>query len=88
MSPINKTLETVGLLRSGRMNPSAIAWRFRLAPEYLQQALRQNTCKDHGTRAAVSFQLMSGPNDKSTTLTWNQVAGLVTQAANLFRSLA
>ncbi len=41
----------------------------------------------HGSRPAISFQLMSGPNDKAMTLTWGQVLAQVTQAANLFRRL-
>ncbi len=36
---------------------------------------------------ALSFQLKSGPKDKSTTLTWDQLTHKVTQAANLFRTL-
>ncbi|THD81549.1 acyl-CoA synthetase [Aliigemmobacter aestuarii] len=40
-----------------------------------------------GSRPAVSFQLMSGPGDKAETLTWSDLHGRVTQAANLFRSL-
>lgn len=38
-------------------------------------------------RPAVSFQLTSGPKDRAETLTWGQLHGQVTQAANLFRSL-
>ena len=41
----------------------------------------------HGTRPAISFQLLSGPGTKSETLTWADLHGQVTQAANLFRSL-
>ncbi|MGL6211545.1 MAG: acyl-CoA synthetase [Paracoccaceae bacterium] len=41
----------------------------------------------HGTRAAISFQLTSGPKDPAQTLTWNALHARVTQAANLFRSL-
>jgi fatty-acyl-CoA synthase len=41
----------------------------------------------HGTRNAVTFQLTSGPKDKAETLTWGQLHGRVTQAANLFQSL-
>ncbi len=41
----------------------------------------------HGSRPAISFQLMSGPADKSETLSWSQLHGKATQAANLFRSL-
>ncbi|MDZ4093775.1 MAG: acyl-CoA synthetase [Paracoccaceae bacterium] len=38
-------------------------------------------------RPAVSFQLTSGPKDRAETLTWEQLHGQVTRAANLFRSL-
>ncbi len=41
----------------------------------------------HGTRAAVSFQLTSGPKDPAQTVTWNELHAQVTQTANLFRSL-
>lgn len=41
----------------------------------------------HGARPAISYQILSGPKEKSETLTWNALHGKVTQAANLFRSL-
>ena len=41
----------------------------------------------HGARPAISYQIFSGPQDKSKTLTWNDLHRQVTQAANLFRSL-
>ena len=41
----------------------------------------------HGAKPAISFQLLSGPATKAETLTWGQLHGRVTQAANLFRSL-
>jgi fatty-acyl-CoA synthase len=41
----------------------------------------------HGSRPAISFQLLSGPQTKSETVTWGELHGQVTQAANLFRSL-
>jgi len=41
----------------------------------------------HGARPAVSYQLLSGPDTKKVTLTWAELHGKVTQAANLFRSL-
>ncbi len=41
----------------------------------------------HGTRPAISFQLLSGADTKATTLSWNDLYARVTQAANLFRSL-
>ena len=41
----------------------------------------------HGARPAISYQLLSGPETKKVTLTWAELHGKVTQAANLFRSL-
>jgi fatty-acyl-CoA synthase len=41
----------------------------------------------HGSRPAVSYQILSGPETKKVTLTWAQLHAKVTQAANLFRSL-
>lgn len=41
----------------------------------------------HGTRPAISYQIMSGPKEKAETLTWDDLHARVTQAANLFRSL-
>ncbi len=41
----------------------------------------------HGGRPAISFQLLSGPATKSETVTWSELHGQVTQAANLFRQL-
>ncbi|MDG1431573.1 MAG: AMP-binding protein, partial [Paracoccaceae bacterium] len=38
-------------------------------------------------RPAVSFQILSGPKDKSETLTWAQYHGRSMQAANMFRSM-
>ena len=50
--------------------------------EYLSRAKA-----DHGNRPAISFQLLSGPAEKTVTLTWADLHAQVTQAANLFRSL-
>jgi fatty-acyl-CoA synthase len=41
----------------------------------------------HGQRPAFSYQLLSGPKTKAVTLTWSELHGQVTRAANLFRSL-
>ena len=41
----------------------------------------------HGSRPAISYQLLSGPDTKRVTLTWAELHGQVTRAANLFRSL-
>ncbi|AWD22732.1 acyl-CoA synthetase [Fuscovulum blasticum] len=41
----------------------------------------------HGSRPAITYQLLSDPKAPKSTLTWSQLLGRVTQAANLFRSL-
>ncbi|MBC7739562.1 MAG: AMP-binding protein, partial [Candidatus Saccharibacteria bacterium] len=41
----------------------------------------------HGDRPAVTFQLQASPGARAQTLTWAQLHGQVTRAANLFRSL-
>jgi fatty-acyl-CoA synthase len=41
----------------------------------------------HGSRPAISYQLLSDPNSKSETVTWADLHGQVTQAANVFRAL-
>jgi fatty-acyl-CoA synthase len=41
----------------------------------------------HGSRPAISFQLLSGPETKSETVTWAELHAQVTQVANMFRSL-
>ncbi|WCR10641.1 acyl-CoA synthetase [Paracoccus stylophorae] len=38
-------------------------------------------------RPAISFQLLSGPRDHATTLSWHELLERVTETANLFRSL-
>jgi fatty-acyl-CoA synthase len=40
----------------------------------------------HGARPAISYQITSGPTDKSKTLTWNAFHAQVTQAANMFHT--
>lgn len=41
----------------------------------------------HGSRPAISFQLLSGPTTKSETVTWAELHRQVTQVANMFRAL-
>ncbi|WP_395543423.1 acyl-CoA synthetase [Neotabrizicola sp. sgz301269] len=41
----------------------------------------------HGARPAISYQLFSAPDAPKVTLTWTELHGRVTRAANLFRSL-
>lgn len=62
------------------------AWADRDIPQTLHQFLSR--ARDQfGDMPAVSYQLLSGPKDKSETLTWAEVHSHATQAANLFRSL-
>ncbi len=49
--------------------------------------LLSDTRDRHGALRATSFQMFSGPKDPAETLTWNDLHGRVTQAANMFRSL-
>ncbi|KIT17586.1 acyl-CoA synthetase [Jannaschia aquimarina] len=49
--------------------------------------LLSNTAAAHPDRAALSYQLLSGPTDHAETLTWAQLKDRVSQTANLFRSL-
>ncbi len=41
----------------------------------------------HGARPAITYQLLSDPQSKSETLSWDALFARVTQTANLFRSL-
>ena len=46
-----------------------------------------NTAAKFGGLNAVSFQLFSGPTSPAETLTWSELQGSVTQAANMFHAL-
>ena len=61
-------------------------WEQRDVPKTLYGQLTKTATK-FPNHNAVSFQLLSGPQDKKETFTWKQLHGKVTQAANLFRSL-
>lgn len=63
-----------------------MSWETRDVPQTVYQAV-QRTADKHGSRPAVTFQLLSGPKDPAETLTWNEVRSKTAQAANLFRSL-
>ncbi len=63
-----------------------MSWADRKAPATIYDFLTATRDK-HGPRPAVSFQILSAPNSKAETLTWNDLHARVTQAANLFRSL-
>jgi fatty-acyl-CoA synthase len=58
----------------------------RAVPSTLYEFL-SHTAETHPSRPAVSFQLLSDPAAPSETLTWREVHGRTTQAANLFRRL-
>ncbi|SIS54252.1 acyl-CoA synthetase [Paracoccus saliphilus] len=47
----------------------------------------ERTARRFPDRPAISFQLMSGPQDHATTLNWQELLARVTQTANLFHSL-
>jgi len=64
----------------------AMPWADRKLPVSLHGFL-SDVATRHPTRPAISFQLLSGPQDKAETLTWAALLGRVNQAANLFRSL-
>lgn len=49
--------------------------------------LLSRTRDRHGALNATSFQMFSGPRDPAETLTWDELHGRVTQAANMFRAL-
>ncbi|SEQ47965.1 acyl-CoA synthetase [Thalassovita taeanensis] len=65
---------------------SEMPWEKRDVPATLYQLLTR-TKEKHGARNAVSFQLLSGENDKAETLSWNEVHARTCQAANMFRDL-
>jgi acyl-CoA synthetase (AMP-forming)/AMP-acid ligase II len=63
-----------------------MSWASRDIPATLwgQLTLTADRFPNH---SAVSYQLLSGPQDKAETLTWSQVREFTARAANLFRSL-
>ena len=65
---------------------NAMSWENRDVAKSVYDMLSR-TKDRHGSKNAVSFQILSGPTDKAETLTWNDLHAKVTQAANLFRSI-
>ncbi len=61
-------------------------WSTRDTPKTVYEALERVSAR-HGARPAISFQMFSDAGAKAQTLTWSELKGRVTQAANLFRSL-
>lgn len=62
------------------------AWEHRDLPVTIYEMLSQ-TAGRHPERPAISFQLLSGPKDPATTLTWSELLQRVTETANLLRSI-
>jgi acyl-CoA synthetase (AMP-forming)/AMP-acid ligase II len=62
--------------------PEGDPWQARSLYEQLV-----TTATRFPARPAISFQLKSGPADKSVSITWADLRAEVTRAANLFRSL-
>lgn len=61
-------------------------WADRDLPTTTFQMLSETAAK-HGTRNAVTYRLLSDPDTKSETLSWNDLRDKTAQTANLFRSL-
>jgi fatty-acyl-CoA synthase len=61
-------------------------WAERDVPK-TTYALLSRTAGLHGSRNAVSFQILSDPTSKKETLTWSELLARTCQTANLFRSL-
>ncbi|WOI56675.1 acyl-CoA synthetase [Palleronia sp. LCG004] len=61
-------------------------WAERDLPRTVWQMLNR-TADAHGPRPAITFQLTSGPDDKSETLSWNDLRARTAQMANLLREL-
>ena len=61
-------------------------WADRDLPTTTFQMLSETAAK-HGTRNAVTYRLLSDPDTRSETLSWNDLRDKTAQTANLFRSL-
>lgn len=61
-------------------------WDARDLPTTTYELLSQ-TAQKHGPRKAVSFALLSDPDAKCETLSWDELRDKTSQTANLFRSL-
>lgn len=63
-----------------------VPWEQRERPATLYQML-SHTARAFPDRPAISYQLLSGADDKARTLSWREFHEKCCQAANLFRSL-
>lgn len=62
------------------------SWDARDNPKTLYEML-DRAKQNYGASSAISYQITSGPGDKSETLNWAEVHDKAVQAANLFREL-
>ena len=79
-------MTTIASLADKRAAESEMLVTERWQARSLYQQLAE-TAGRFPERAAVTFQLRSGPRDKAVTLTWGELRDAVTRAANLFRRL-
>ncbi|GGE50770.1 acyl-CoA synthetase [Actibacterium pelagium] len=63
-----------------------MSWADRGLPSTVY-GLLSRTKDRNGSGNAISYQITSGPKDPAQTLTWSELHGQVTQAANMFRDL-
>lgn len=63
-----------------------MSWEARDKPATLYQMLSE-TAQVHPNRKAVSYQLLSGANDKAETLTWREYHEQICQVANMLRKM-
>ena len=61
-------------------------WEQRERPSTMHQMIL-DTATAFPDRRALSYQLLSGPEDPAETLTWKELHGKICQTANLLRSL-
>lgn len=73
-------------LEDSKRLQNEMPWEAREVPATVYEML-SITSEKFPDRPAVSYQLLSGPDDKAETLTWSELHAKVSQAANLFRSL-
>lgn len=79
-------METPNTLDDKIALENEMSWDERDIPKTIYGLLSLRK-KEHGDRSAISFQLLSDPESKAETLSWAELHGRVTQAANLFHSM-
>lgn len=77
---------TIATLADKAEVEAAHPWEAAQPAQTLYELLTK-TRNAHGDRRAMTFTLTSDPKDAGETLTWSELHGKATQAANLFRAL-